>query len=340
MQKLVSVIIPCFNAERWLAEAIDSCLQQTYANIEIIVIDDGSTDKSLEIIKSYGNKIIWESLPHRGGNHARNRGFVLSRGEYIQYLDADDYILPEKIERQVRFLEETDADVVYGDWRHKRHLSNGTSFLDKIEVPKAQLDILESLLANWWTAVASLLYKRMAVINSGGWDENFLAAQDRDFFISVVIKDAKVVYQPGCYSIYRRHGNVTVSTLSKSLWVKSHCLVLEKAEKKLLQLNKLSMKYRCALAKSYFELGRESLFIDYSQYLQLLEKALTIFPDFKANSRRGVYKFAQNICGFRQTEKIACRILFVKRFVNSISDRLFDSKGKFGITGSQSTITN
>ena len=331
MQKLVSVIIPCFNAERWLAEAIDSCLQQTYPNIEIIVIDDGSTDNCLEIIKSYGNKIIWESLPHIGGNHARNRGFILSKGEYIQYLDADDYILPEKIERQVRFLEETGADVVYGDWRHQHHY-NGTSFLDKIEVSKAQADILESLLANWWTAVASLLYKRSAVINSGGWDESFLAAQDRDFFISVVINDAKVVYQPGCYSVYRRYGNVTVSSYSTSVWVKSHYLVLDKAEKKLLQLNKLSMKYRYALARCCFELARESLFFDYSQYLQFLEKALTIFPDFKVNSSRPIYKFAQNICGFRQTEKIACRILFLRRFVRSISDRLFDSKEKFAIT--------
>jgi glycosyltransferase involved in cell wall biosynthesis len=331
MEKLVSVIIPCFNAEKWLAEAIDSCLQQTYANIEIIVIDDGSTDKSLEIIKSYGNKIIWESLPHQGGNHARNRAFVLSRGDYIQYLDADDYILPEKIERQVSFLEETGADVVYGDWRHQHHY-NGTSFLDKIQVPRAQTDILESLLTNWWTAVASLLYKRSAVINSGGWDESFLAAQDRDFFISVVINDAKVVYQPGCYSVYRRYGNVTVSSCSTSLWVKSHYLVLEKAEKKLLNLKKLSIKYRYALAKSYFDLGRESLFFDYSQYLRYLEKALTIFPDFKVNSTKAVYKFAQNICGFRRAEKIACRIFFVRRIVNSISDRLFDPKRKFGVT--------
>jgi glycosyltransferase involved in cell wall biosynthesis len=330
MEKLVSVIIPCFNAERWLAEAIDSCLQQTYPNIEIIVIDDGSTDNSLEIIKTYGNKIIWESLPHQGGNHARNRAFVLSRGDYIQYLDADDYILPQKIERQVRFLEETGADVVYGDWRYQHHY-NGKSFLDKIQVTEAQVDILESLLTNWWTAVASLLYKRTVVKNSGGWDESFLAAQDRDFFMSVVINDAKVVYQPGCYSVYRRYGNVTVSSWSISLWVKSHYLVLEKAEKKLLNLKKLSIKYRYALAKSYFDLGRESLFFDYSQYLRYLEKALTTFPDFKVNNTKAVYKFAQNICGFRQAEKIACRIFFVRRIVNSISDRLFDSKGKFGI---------
>jgi len=66
MPKLVSIIIPCFNAEKWLREAIDSCLQQTYPHIEIIVIDDGSTDNSLEIIKSYGDKLIWKSLLHQG----------------------------------------------------------------------------------------------------------------------------------------------------------------------------------------------------------------------------------------------------------------------------------
>lgn len=321
---LVSVIIPCFNAEKWLAEAIDSCLQQTYPNIEIIVIDDGSTDNSLEILRSYQDKIIWQPLDHKGGNYARNRGFNLSRGEYIQYLDADDYILPEKIERQVQFLEETGADVVYGDWRYQRHLSDGSFFLDKIEIPETQTDILASLLANWWVALSALLYKRTAVENSGGWDETLTAAQDRDFFISVVMNEAQVIYQPGCYSIYRRHGSAaTVSTASKSRWIKNHYIVIDKSEKKLLQLNKLSMKYRQALAKSYFELARESLFIDYSQYAKFLDEALVRFPDFNGTSKKAIYKFVQNIVGFRQAEFIACCYLFVKKFLSS---------GKSGMT--------
>lgn len=329
MTKLVSVIIPCFNAERWLAEAIDSCLQQTYPNIEIIVIDDGSTDNSLEIIKSYRDKILWQSLPRRGGNHARNTGFALSSGEYVQYLDADDYILPEKIERQVCFLEETGADIVYGDWRFGHHLPDGTTFLDKINVSEAQADILESLLINWWVAVAALLYKRTVVENSGGWDENLPAAQDRDFFISVVMNGAKVAYQPGCYSIYRRYGNVTVSTCSLPRWIASHCVVMDKVERKLSQLDNLSIKYRHALAKGYFSLARDSLFINYSQYLQLLEKTLILFPEFRGNSTKAVYNLVQDICGFRQAERIACRILLVKRFVNSIFTTFVEPKGKF-----------
>lgn len=152
-ENLVSIIIPCFNAERWLREAIDSVLNQTYPTIEVIIIDDGSTDASLDITKQYGDRIIWETGPNRGGNHARNRGFALSKGNYIQYLDADDYLLPHKIERQVEFLEAVKADVVYGDWQHQYHLPNGKVFLDKIKISGKQPDILESLLADWWLSL-------------------------------------------------------------------------------------------------------------------------------------------------------------------------------------------
>ena len=95
MNSLVSVIIPCYNNEEWIAEAIDSALSQTYTPIEVIAIDDGSTDKSLEIIKSYGDRIKWETGVNKGHSAARNRGFSLSSGKDIQWLDADDYILPD-----------------------------------------------------------------------------------------------------------------------------------------------------------------------------------------------------------------------------------------------------
>ncbi|WP_026733926.1 glycosyltransferase [Fischerella sp. PCC 9605] len=321
MSKLVSVIIPCFNAERWLKEAIDSCLKQTYPAIEIIVIDDGSSDGCLDIIKSYGDKIIWETGPNRGGNYARNRGFDLSKGEYIQYLDADDYILTEKVERQVRFLEETGADVVYGDWRYQRHLPDGKTFLEDIKVSGTQADILESLLAGWWVSPACLLFTRKAVEKSDGWDENLKAAQDRDFFISVVMSGAKVVYQAGCYSIYRRYGNVTVSTSSRVRCLESHLYILENTEQKLLEIGKLSTKYRHALAQSYFMIARGYLHIDYSKYLNFLDKTLTLCPQFKANSadRTAIYNLAQNIFGFRRLEQF---VVWLKRFKTSTTRKL------------------
>ncbi|MDY6897733.1 MAG: glycosyltransferase [Cyanobacteriota bacterium] len=319
MQKMVSVIIPCFNAERWIGEAIDSCLRQTYPHIEIIVIDDFSTDNSVEIIKSYGDKITWERLSeNKGGCYARNRGFALSKGEYIQFLDADDFILPEKIERQINFLEETGADAVYGDWRFQGHQSDGVIFLEQIEKPGEQADILESLIINWWTAVASLFYRRTAVEKSGEWDEDFLAAQDRDFLISVVMSGAKVVYQPGCYSIYRRYGNVTVSTRSKRRWVDYHCKVLQKVETKLLEQyqQKIPVNYRRALAHGYFELARDYMYLDYPEYLRLSKKSLTLCPDFKRKTKMPMYKLVQDICGFRLCEKFVSSALLLKAYIN------------------------
>src|SRR5678815_984429 len=98
---LVSILIPCYNAERWIRQCIESALDQTYPNKEVIVVDDGSKDASLEVIKSFGDRIRWETGPNRGGNAARNRLLQLAKGEWLQYLDADDYLLPEKISRQM-----------------------------------------------------------------------------------------------------------------------------------------------------------------------------------------------------------------------------------------------
>ncbi|NJL44597.1 MAG: glycosyltransferase [Leptolyngbyaceae cyanobacterium SM2_3_12] len=228
MSKLVSIIIPCFNAERWITEAIESCLNQTYNQVEIIVVDDGSTDRSLSLIQRFGDQITWVTGPNCGGNHARNRGFHLSQGDYIQYLDADDYLYPDKISRQVQHLETAGGDFVYGDWQYQYHKFGGRVFLDEVQISGTQSDMVESLLGLWWIATACPLYRRTTVEQVGGWDESLRAAQDRDFLLSVVLAGAQATYQPGCVSVYRRYGNVTVSTASTTQYVESHLKVLQK----------------------------------------------------------------------------------------------------------------
>src|SRR5438128_899411 len=100
---LVSILIPCYNAERWIGEAISSALAQTWSEKEIIVVDDGSTDGSLQQIRKFDGLVRWETGPNRGGNAARNRLLELAKGEWLQYLDADDYLLPDKIAKQMEF---------------------------------------------------------------------------------------------------------------------------------------------------------------------------------------------------------------------------------------------
>ena len=283
---------------------MESALNQTHRPIEVIVVDDGSTDSSLEVLRSFGGSIILETGPNRGGNAARNRAFALSSGEYIQYLDADDYILPEKIERQERFLEETKADAVYGDWRHRHHLPDGTSFLGRVEVPGSQNDVLESLLGTWWVSPAAILFRRDAIVRGGAWDETLKAAQDRDFFTRVAFVGATILYQSGCYSVYRRYGNVTVSTSNTLLCIDNHCLVLEKAENLLLKVGKLSPAYRHALARSYFLLTRIVYELDQSRYRRLLQKVFSLAPEFRPEVSLP-YRLLQRIFGFETAEKLA-----------------------------------
>lgn len=305
MEKLVSVIIPCFNAEKWLHEAIESCLNQTYTHLEIIIIDDGSTDNSLDIIKSYGDRVTWKSQSNQGGCVARNCGFALSKGDYIQYLDADDYILPEKIKKQADSLIETGADVIYGDWRYQKHLPDGTFFLDEINRCGPKTDFLESLLLDdTWIAPMALLFTRNAVSRSGGWDENLQTGQDRDFFISVAMSGSRFYYQPSCDSIYRRYGNVTVSTSNKQRWREGHFMLMEKAETKLAQADQLCRRYRQALAHAYYsKIRADRTTIEDSQYAWALEKIVALDPDFRPPNVRQSYSMIHKILGFQATEK-------------------------------------
>ena len=111
---LVSILIPCYNSSRYVGQCIDSALDQTYSNVEIIIVDDGSTDGSQRVIKSYGSRIRAEFCSHHGANSTRNRLLQLARGTWLQYLDADDYLLPDKINTQMAFVEQNpEIDVVY-----------------------------------------------------------------------------------------------------------------------------------------------------------------------------------------------------------------------------------
>lgn len=110
---LVSVVVPNYNCGRFLRDAIDSVLQQSYAAREIIVVDDGSTDDSLAVLEPYGDRIRVVSQRNQGVSVARNTGIQHSRGELIAFLDADDMWRPEKLTKQVSLFQNPDVGLVY-----------------------------------------------------------------------------------------------------------------------------------------------------------------------------------------------------------------------------------
>lgn len=110
---LISVVIPSYNYARYLGEAIDSALGQTYPNVEVVIVDNSSTDNTLEVLRSYGDRVRWFQQPNQGVSGSRNRGIMESRGELIAFMDADDVWLPEKLTRQVELLSNPRVGMVY-----------------------------------------------------------------------------------------------------------------------------------------------------------------------------------------------------------------------------------
>lgn len=128
-QPEVSVVIPCYNAEKYLRQAIDSVFAQTYSNLELIVVNDGSTDKSGAILASYGDRIRVIHQQNQGLSAARNVGIASALGEYVAFLDADDYWQPDKLRQQIAVMEanpnlalcHTQFEMVEADGSHIRY---------------------------------------------------------------------------------------------------------------------------------------------------------------------------------------------------------------------------
>lgn len=201
-EPLVSVVIPCFNAEAFVGEAIESVLGQTYPNVEVIVIDDGSTDDSMDVIKAFCARIRWESGPNRGACTARNRGVELAKGEFVQFLDTDDLLLPNKLERQVPHakaigtdalsicLGRTDVGDRYFDWQYGRACP-------------PERDPVDYTLSGVLPTTAPL-HRRSNLLTVGGFDPVLPCAQEFDLHLRLVCSGIRLCQLPESLFVVRR----------------------------------------------------------------------------------------------------------------------------------------
>lgn len=220
---LVSIIIPCYNAEEIVGEAINSALAQTYPNVEVIVIDDGSTDGSRGVIRSFGDRIRWESGANRGGAAARNRGLEMARGEIIQFLDADDLLVTKKLARMVPALAHGSDCLVYSDW--ERISKDG-------EPPQAQQmkgsgeDAVVSC-TQGGLQTAAPLHRHNQLEAIGGFDEALPCAQERDLHLRLACHGLRFVHIPEILVRVRRQ---TGSVSSDSIRVfRQHLRIVHRA---------------------------------------------------------------------------------------------------------------
>jgi glycosyltransferase involved in cell wall biosynthesis len=179
---LVSVIVPCYNAETFLKEALRSALAQSYPQVEVIVVDDGSTDSSPEIAQRFPVRYIRQQ--NRGLSEARNLGIQESKGNYLVFLDADDRLKPRAIETGLRVLELCpDCAIAVGD--HVFISADGSYLANSRKVcpPKSHYEAL--LKSNFIEMISSVLFRRSIFDELGGFDPTLRAAEDYELYLRI-----------------------------------------------------------------------------------------------------------------------------------------------------------
>jgi len=218
---LISVILPTYNAANYLPEAIESILRQNYQRIEIIVIDDGSTDNTADALAPYRDVIIYYYKENGGPASARNWGLQFAQGEIISFLDADDLWPEGKIVRQLSHLKEfPDAEVVAG--RQKvEYLPGAIELLHKHELA-AEPQVCQSL------PVAMI--RRTAFDKVGYFDTDLIYSEDWDWFLRAREMNIKILIYNEVTNIHRRHSaNMTHDTLRLNHYI---CKMFQKSLKR------------------------------------------------------------------------------------------------------------
>ncbi len=208
MQPLVSIIIPVYNTEAFVADAIQSALDQTWPAKEIIAVDDGSTDRSAEVLKSFAPRIKVIEQENRGASAARNRALSEAQGEFIQYLDADDLLAPNKIKIQMRrLLSEPPGRVAASAWGRFYDLPQNTVFTT--EPVWTDSNAIDWLITSWcgggMMPCHAWLTPRAVADQAGRWDETPCPNDDGEYFTRVLLnssgvsfcEDARVYYRSG-----------------------------------------------------------------------------------------------------------------------------------------------
>ncbi len=302
----VSILLPCYNADRWIAQAIQSALDQTYSNKEVIVIDDGSTDQSLDIIKSFGDRIYWETQLNQGGNATRNRLLELSTGEWLQYLDADDYLQPHKIERQVQhLLAIPQADLIYSP-----------SIFEYWQPDKTKQEILPIpephdpwiLLARWYLPqTGSPLWRKQAILEVGRWKRNQPCCQEHELYARLLMAGKQLVYFAEAGSIYRQWSETTVCKHNKPEVFRQRLAIETKIEQFLYQSHQMTIDRLAAISQARFECARLIWQFDRPWACQVISQIKTSNPQFipLGTAAPEFYRLAYRWLGFTRAEQIA-----------------------------------
>lgn len=250
----VSIIIPLYNAENFIGQTIKSALSQTWENIEVIVVNDGSTDNSLTLARQYekqGVKVIDQK--NAGVCSARNVGFEHSTGQFIQYLDADDCLSREKIAHQMKLLENENS-ISSCPWIKFENSPDEISHPEEQIVNKS-MKPMDFLILAWegggMMQTGCWLTPRKIIEKAGPWDESILLNNDGEFFCRVMLAADQILFSPKSIAYYRQPGGDNISQQKSERAYSSLLRSYESYQHEIFRFDQ-GKKVRRALANNYF----------------------------------------------------------------------------------------
>lgn len=253
MKVLVSVIIPAYNSSQYISETIDSVLKQSYKHLEVIVVDDGSTDNTLQIaekFEKYGVRVYAQK--NKGACAARNYGYQLSKGEFIQFLDADDVLAPDKIEKQLNELLKYDNYhdlLIHCKWGRFRDGEEVYHWGPDVSI-RTDLKPVDWLIINHMSITGCWLTHRDLIEKGGRWNEDLKRNQDGEFFSRVMLQASKVLYSNEAKVYYRSGITSSISATKNAAAALSGYKAVELIEDYIFSLEK-SARTRLAVANMY-----------------------------------------------------------------------------------------
>lgn len=257
---LVSILIPAYNAEKWIRFAIESALGQTYSPIEVIVADDGSTDGTVREIESFGARVQLIRGCHAGANAARNLLSENAAGEWLQYLDADDYLLPNKIADQMHFVEQNGwhLDAVYSPTVLRDEITRS----EVATTLRAPYDVATQFVRWIPFCTHGLLLRASAVREVGGWKESQPVCQEHELICRMIMANGRFGAWNQTGTVYRMHSSGTVSKSNPLRTMQMRMSILEQFENWLTETNQMTPAVRQEIYAAVLDTARIAWAID------------------------------------------------------------------------------
>ena len=221
MQPLVSILIPAYNAQEWIADTLRSAIAQTWERREIIVVDDGSTDQTLAVARRFeSDGVRAVTQKNQGAAATRNKAFSLSQGDYIQWLDADDLLAPDKISRQIEALSQglskrTLLSSAWGRFMYRYYRAEFTPTPLWSDLSPTEW-LLRKMGQNLHMQTATWLVSRELTEVAGPWNTALLGDDDGEYFCRVLLASDGVRFVPNAKVYYRASGSSSLSYIGRS----------------------------------------------------------------------------------------------------------------------------